>query len=96
MFVIRRNKPRHDGTRYYNDKGPAVDHADRGAVFDLATHAEAARGKLREPHLWTVMSLRDAKRADAAEHYERQKAERVRPFNPLFAALARRSGSIVS
>lgn len=87
-YVIRRRQARHDGTRYFNDKGSAVSHADRGAVFDLATQAEAARAKLREPHLWTVMLLRDAERADAVEHYERKIAEHARPFNPLSAALS--------
>ena len=89
MFVIRRIKARHDGTRYFNDKRTAVSHAGGGAVFDLATQAEAARAKLREPHLWTVMLLRDAERADAVEHYERKVAEHARPFNPLFEALVR-------
>ena len=50
-YVVRRKQPRHDGTRYYNDRGPCARDPNGGAEYDSAEEADAARRGLREPHL---------------------------------------------
>lgn len=81
--VLRRKHPRHDGSRYFNDRGPCAHYANEGASFDSADAAEAQRTKLREPHLWEVLPQRVAAERD----YQEQKALRERPANPVVRAL---------
>lgn len=66
LYVVRRKQPRHDGTRYFNDRGPCASRANDGASFATAEDAETARKALREPHLWETMTLQDATALDNA------------------------------
>ncbi len=59
-YVVRRKQPRHDGTRYYNDRGPCARDPNGGAEYDSAEEADAARRGLREPHLWEVLPMAEA------------------------------------
>jgi hypothetical protein len=62
--VIRRRQPRHDGTRYFNDRGPCARDPNGGAEYDSAEEADAARRGLREPHLWDVLPMHEAAALD--------------------------------
>jgi len=65
--VIRRKQPRHDGTRYFNDRGPCARDPNGGAEYDSAEEADAARRGLREPHLWEVLPMHEAAALDIGE-----------------------------
>lgn len=65
--VVRRKQPRHDGTRYYNDRGPCARDPNGGAEYDSAEEADAARRGLREPHLWDVLPMHEAAALDIGE-----------------------------
>lgn len=65
--VIRRRQPRHDGTRYFNDRGPCARDPNGGAEYDSAEEADAARRGLREPHLWDVLPMHEAAALDIGE-----------------------------
>lgn len=82
-LVIRRKEPHHTGGRYFNDKGPPAQYSGDGAVLDTQEAADAAHRKLREPHLWEILTMREADVKD----YGEQKAAARRPVNPLAVAL---------
>lgn len=82
-LVIRRKERHHTGGRYFNDKGPIARHSGDGAVFYTPEAADTAHRRLREPHLWEVLTMREA---DALDVGEQRDAAR-RPMNPLAAAL---------
>lgn len=65
--VIRRKRPRCDGTRYFNDRGPCARDPNGGAEYDSAEEADAARRGLREPHLWEVLPMPEAAALDIGE-----------------------------
>lgn len=65
--VVRRKQPRHDGSRYYNDRGPCARDPNGGAEYDSAEEAAAARRGLREPHLWEVLPMHEAAALDIGE-----------------------------
>lgn len=67
VYVVRRKAPRHDGSRYFNDRGPCARKCADGAVFATAEEAETARRGLREPHLWEAMPAQDAAAIDRGE-----------------------------
>lgn len=69
-YVLRRKEPRHDGARYFNDKGPPAKFSGKGAWFSCEEDADAARRKLREPHLWEVLTMREADCKDAREQLD--------------------------
>lgn len=83
MYVVRRKAARHDGTRYYNDKGPPGSAPDEGATFDSPESADAARQKLREPHLWEALTMAEAKERDA----EDRRAEIRYRMDPVTASV---------
>jgi hypothetical protein len=62
--VVRRKQPRHDGTRYFNDRGPCARDPNGGAEYDSAEEADAARRGLREPHLWEALPMSEAAALD--------------------------------
>ena len=62
--VIRRKQPRHDGSRYFNDRGPCARDPNGGAEYDSAEEADAARRGLREPHLWEALPMSEAAALD--------------------------------
>ena len=66
-YVIRRKTPRHDGSRYFNDRGPCARKCTDGATYATLPEAEAARKGLREPHLWEAMPAQDAAAIDRGE-----------------------------
>ncbi len=67
MFVVRRKHPRHDGSRYFNDRGPCARECADGAAYGTPAEAEAARKGLREPHLWEAMPATEAAALDKGE-----------------------------
>lgn len=83
MYVVRRKAARHDGTRYYNDKGPPGSTPCEGASFDSAESADGARQKLREPHLWEVLTQVEAVERDIAD----PRAESRYRMDPLTASI---------
>lgn len=85
-YVLRRKEPRHDGTRYFNDKGPPAKFSGKGAWFSCEEDADAARRKLREPHMWEALTMRDADCKDAREQLDA--ARRPKPSALTVALLA--------
>ena len=81
--VVRRKQPRHDGTRYFNDRGPCARDPNGGAEYDSAEEADAARRGLREPHLWEVLPMHEAAALDIGE--KKALAARMREPMPRYA-----------
>lgn len=81
--VIRRKQPRHDGTRYYNDRGPCARDPNGGAEYNSAEEADAARRGLREPHLWEVLPMAEAVALEIGE--KKALARRMREPMPRYA-----------
>ena len=65
--VVRRKRPRHDGSRYFNNRGPCAHECASGATYDTAEEADSARRNLREPHLWEAMQTTEAVALDKGE-----------------------------
>ena len=91
-YVVRRKVARHDGTRYYNDKGPPGSTPDEGAAFDSPESAEDARQKLREPHLWEVLTQAEAEERDAADRRAASR-DRLDPVTASVLAFAAMAGA---